>query len=53
MLNPPNLMWPLTNDGVSRHPDWSRVNPGNEPSPTPTPIPGVRDQKVYLPDVKR
>ncbi|NCC31585.1 MAG: hypothetical protein EOM24_06100 [Chloroflexia bacterium] len=52
-LNPPNLMWPLTNDGVSRHPDWSRVNPGNEPSPTPTPIPGVRDQKVYLPDVKR
>lgn len=52
-LNAPNLMWPLTNDGVSRHPDWSRVNPGNAPSPTPTPIPGVRDQKVYLPNVKR
>ncbi|MCB0116094.1 MAG: PD40 domain-containing protein, partial [Caldilineaceae bacterium] len=36
-LSKPNLMWPLTSDGVSRNPDWSRVEPSVAGQPTNTP----------------
>lgn len=33
----PHLLWPLTEDGQSRNPDWSRVDPTNPADGTPTP----------------
>ncbi len=56
--NNPHLLWPLTEDGQSRNPHWSRAESSNPPGSTPTPRPtSTRDPRqtehVHLPIVVR
>ncbi|MEM7533353.1 MAG: hypothetical protein AAF639_14315 [Chloroflexota bacterium] len=59
----PTKMWPLTTNGVSTNPDWSRANPQNsQPPAQPTAVPNTSvsepdlsnlTNRIYLPAILR